>query len=172
MVSHLIRKYQCERKIAGNLILAITEDIFNKLIYNENILNVLITANYSKSGISKSHYYHILKFLRENLILREDYINFRMILPFSISQGTFTIHRAFIYCNDNELYIADYRNVHYRCDACPYKSECEKLLGLIKKEFNIKCRYRNNRELLNDISQQLNEKIINSFKEIIINEIK
>ncbi|BFH74603.1 hypothetical protein SJAV_25470 [Sulfurisphaera javensis] len=171
MLTHLVKSFHCERKNdEDSSLLMVKEDLFDKLI-TENIIYVILSSDYKKFGISKSYYYHILNFLEGLRIIESDYIKFKLISPFSIDNGKLIVKPAFIYCKNETLFIVDYRMIFNKCSICPYRVECERFLNLVKEDFKLKNKSHNQREKLKEITNQLSEKILNSCKEIIVDEI-
>ena len=130
-------------------------DVFKKIFYYESFLKVILNNDYMSAGVSKSYYYYLLRKLRNLNLIQDNKINFRVVIPFKISNDfLIKFEPVVVYVNkkNKTLYLIDHKK---RCNIDDY--ELAKELNLKNGKKDIPCK-RIIEEIFKYVMQNVNEK--------------
>lgn len=119
----------------SNKNILLPKEVFDK-VTSYKYLQVLVSNK--RSGYSKSYYYYILSFLKENKLIINDSISFTLALPVLVNEkGMFFIDEIMFVDPIDKILIIK-RSAPLKCDQCPLIAECEFSLKKISRYVNSK----------------------------------
>ncbi|BFH74601.1 hypothetical protein SJAV_25450 [Sulfurisphaera javensis] len=161
-----IRIIKIERTILDdNKLLLMSKENFDKIL-NEKYLKILVSED--KRGYSKSYYYFILDFLKSLGLIKDNAIDFNIIVPLLITEkGLFFLDELMYVDKKNKILIIKSKST-FACSYCPLKAECEYAIRKISNQLDITPKGENQCEKWNSI---LNQIVKSNLKKIIKNPI-
>ncbi|BCS92602.1 hypothetical protein L3N51_01361 [Metallosphaera sp. J1] len=119
-------------------ILLLREEVFETVL-NEPYFSVMTSDDWSKTGISKSYYYSLLKDLRKMKLMEDNAIAFRAILSYKYEANCIKlIPHKIAFVSNGKIGVTMKLDQKAGCLSCPLITECTYGLKLVRNEVKVK----------------------------------
>ena len=154
-------------------IVLLPRDVFNKFTTDSIYLKILLSDDRKEIKISKSYYYFVLSQLKENNLVNENAISFKVAIPIIITEKGIEFDNSIMYVDDeNKLLIfIDNQSSKYKCFDCPVYTECVYGLKRVARQMGIKLGNLEEelpRNLWLSLISKIVNKVANNIKSIAI----
>ena len=154
------------RKTGGSSVLLLDENEFLRLW--KSPYKEVLEKHEPPSGSSKSYFYYAYEKLKSLKVLRDKFLNFRLILPIRREKGRIELADGIMVNNSGEITYWVEGDLYTDCDTCPVRAECVYALRKTAKSMGVKIKSLNPHEGWISVIKEVQESVLKDFKSVEI----